>query len=229
MPKGEKRAKITTERRGDGKRSILCLCRFFQWIMCGKGRGGDAPRALWDNKTSCLANQDRNDSPTHPSVLLSCELTSAQGALFMLGSGVCTAPFSAPLCFEMTLQGWWGFPSSSWAYHFVWKLMTLSAPHVLTGPLAPVCACVSPPSMNLLHKPCFKPQWSFTWRHDSSLCSMYLFPFLSSAENICYSKDLLWGLARHTRDASEGDLSRSSRFWIMLQPITCVGFPSSLK
>lgn len=57
------------------------------------------------DKTACLANQDRNDSPTHPSVLLSCELTSAQASLFMLGSGVCTAPFSLPLGFEMTLQG----------------------------------------------------------------------------------------------------------------------------
>lgn len=68
-------------------------------------KGRDAPRAFWDNKTACLANQDGNDSLTHPSVLLSCELTNAQAALFMFGAGLCTAPFSVPLGFEMTLQG----------------------------------------------------------------------------------------------------------------------------
>lgn len=61
--------------------------------MCGMNRGRDAPRALWDNKTVCLATQDGNDSPTHPSVLLSCELTSAQAAFIMLGAGLCTTPF----------------------------------------------------------------------------------------------------------------------------------------
>lgn len=88
-----KKAKKARQRRGDGRRSILYLCRFFEWIMCGMNRGRDAPRALWDNKTVCLANQDGNDSPTHPSVLLSCELTSAQAAFIMLGAGLCTTPF----------------------------------------------------------------------------------------------------------------------------------------
>lgn len=201
--------------------------------MCGKGRGGHAPRALWDNKRACLAKQDGNDSLTHPSVLLSGELTSTQ-AVHVWGRTVHSS-FSSSLGFWDDTAGLAVFSLQLLSVAAsVWKPMTLSVPRVLTGPLAPACVCVSPHSMNLLHKPCLKPQCSFTWRRDyflnrTFLCRKYLFPFFSSAESFCYSKDPFWRLARHTRDASEGDPSWSSRFWIMLQPITCVGFASSLK